>query len=383
MSKKKDHRAKNGLPWLRRGRMQYYVTNPDSGKKTPLLDRNGLIVRPDAELTDLQNQNRATGIWFDANGLRRAGQMGDENPLRVVFETYLQSHAEKNVEAKTMKNYTRWFKSFLDRWPGLTVRDLNVEHIERWWTERHPEWGTSYRNLVGSAFKAALNWCASTSRGKALIPANPVKGWKLPTMKKRSTTVVISTEEHARLLAIVKSQPVRDILEVLWDTGTRPINLTRATAGHVSANGVSLVFDENNTPPGAIVHKTFKRTGEPLVVLLSSKAQNIIRRLVEKHPSGPLFRSPSGLPWTACLLANTIRNYACKAGLEGRYVAYSGRHSLATHLLTAGQSTSQVAAILGNTASVVERNYSHVQVTRELRELLEARSGSVTEFTSA
>jgi hypothetical protein len=313
MAKKKARRGANGLPWLRNGRRQYYVTDPVSGKKRALLDTNGDIVRWEDRLTEGENQDRANAIWYECQRLHDAGRAGETNPVKVVLELYLQRHAQKHTSAKTLADYTRWFQSFCDRWPGLTVRDLTADHIEAWWSDRHPKWGTSMRSLVGSAFKAALNRAAARDRGTPLLLNNPIKDWKLPTMKKRSATNVVSRDEYLTVLAGVTSPRVRDVLEVLWETGTRPINLTRATADHVRPDGLALVFAEHNTPAEAVVHKTFKRTGQALTVPLSDRAKEIVLRLARENPTGPLFRSPRGHAWTTQLLASTIRNHAKKA----------------------------------------------------------------------
>jgi integrase len=374
--KRKKSRAANGLPWLRRDRKQFYVTDPDTGRKTALIDRNGAIVRWDDSQTPGENQDRANAVWYESQKVRQAGLAGEENEIRVVLDQYLQKHVEKSTSAKTLADYTRWFKSFLARWPGIRVRDLTADHIETWWAECHPKWGQSMRNLVGSAFKAGLNWAAAHNRGKPLIPVNPIRDWKLPPMKKRSAKAVVTAEEFQSVLAAVESPRVRDLLEVLWETGTRPVNLARATAAHVAADGRALVFADHNTPAGAAVHKTFKRTGQALIVTLTPRAQEIVMRLAAERPEGPLFLSPTGQPWTASLVANTIRNYATKVGLKGKFVSYSARHTLATELLGVGRTSTEVAAVLGNTPKVVERNYSHLATQADrLRDLLNHRVG--------
>lgn len=378
--KRREGRGENGSPWLRKSRMQFYVTDQDTGRKHALRDKHGQIVCWDDTQTPGENQKRANQIWYDSQSVRRAGMSGDENEVRVVLDLYLQKHVRDNTSATTFDRYKTWFKEFVERWPGLKVRDLGADHIETWWLESHPKWGSSLKSLVGSAFKAGLNWAASRSRGRPLIPFNPIRDWKLPTMKKRSAKVRVSREEFERVLSVVESPRVRDVLEVLWETGTRPINLARATAKHVAAGGDALVFDEHNTPEGASVHKTFKRTGQALQVPLSDRAREIVLRLVKEHPTGPLFLSPRGSPWTASLLANTIRNYAKKVGLEGRFVAYSARHSLASDLLEEGNTSAIVAALLGNTARIVDRNYSHLAAeVKQLRPLLNRRPDARTE----
>ena len=143
----------------------------------------------------------------------------------MVLEQYLQKHIERTASAEALHDYTQWFKSFLARWPGIRVRDLTADHIETWWAECHPEWGQSMQNLVGSVFKAGLNRAAAHDRGKPLIPVNPIRDWKLPPMKKRSAKTVVTAEEFRKVLERVKWDRMRDVMVVLWETGTRPVNL--------------------------------------------------------------------------------------------------------------------------------------------------------------
>ena len=97
----------------------------------------------------------------------------------------------------------------------------------------------------------------------------------------------------------------------------------------------------------------------------------LAEKWADRHPTGPLFRTPTGLPWTAVRLANVVLHYAKQAGLEGRFTAYSCRHTRATALLEAGHTDTDVAAILGNTPGVIHRSYSHVAAkVNRLRDLL-------------
>ena len=197
-------------------------------------------------------------------------------------------------------------------------------------------------------------------------------------MRKRSAEVVVTDAEFDALLSLVKSGPVRDILRAAWETGTRPVNLSRAAAANLTDDGNALLFADWNTAEGSAVHKTFKATGRPLVVPLPDAAREIVHRLAAEYPTGPLFRTPTGLPWTDLRLANTVLHYAKRAGLKGRFTAYSCRHTRATALLEAGHSDTDVAAILGNTPGVIHRNYSHVAAkVNRLRDLLNrSRTGT-------
>jgi integrase len=111
------------------------------------------------------------------------------------------------------------------------------------------------------------------------------------------------------------------------------------------------------------------------VVPLTDVAREVCLRLREKHPQGPLFRTPRGLHWDKHRLANTVRHYAKQAGLEGRFMAYSARHTRTTTRLEAGVSDVDVAAIMGNTPAVIHKNYSHVTARVErLRDIVNKHS---------
>ena len=361
MSRKRE-RGVRGKPWYRADRDQWFVTL--DGKKQPLFDAKDNPVR------GKDNRAGAEKAWHEMAVMAAVPDNGADNEVRTILDLFLQDMERRKVTRKTIDTYTGYFKSFLARFPKLLVRDMRPFHVHEWWKMSHPAWGSSTQNLSGGAFKAAFRWASSAGKGGAIIPGNPLDGMPLPTMRKRSAEVV-TDEEFAGLMAKVKSPAVRDVLHVAWETGTRPVNLSRATKQHLTEDGNALLFADWNTEEGSAVHKTFKKTGRPLAVPLTDAAKEIVERLAEKYPEGPLFRTPTGLPWTDLRLANTVLHYAKQAGLQGRFTAYSCRHTRATALLEAGHTDTDVAAILGNTPGVIHKNYSHVAAkVNRLRDLL-------------
>lgn len=356
-------RGVRGKPWYRAARDQWCVTIDD--KITALYDPKGHPIR------GKDNRPAAERAWHEMMVMAAVPDTGADNEVRTILELFLQDMERREVSPKTLATYTGFFRSFLARHPRLLVRDLRPAHVHDWWRLSHPKWGNSTRNLSGGAFKAAFRWAASPGKGGAIIPKNPLDGMPLPTMRKRSAEVVVSEDEFAGLLELVRSEAVRDILTVAWETGTRPVNLSRATAANLTDDANALLFADWNTEPGSAVHKTFKATGRPLVVPLTDAARDIVQRLTAENPVGPIFRTPTGLPWTELRLASTVLHYAKRAGLQGRFTAYSCRHTRATALLEAGHTDTDVAAILGNTPGVIHKNYSHVAAkVNRLRDLL-------------
>lgn len=347
---RKRLRGERGKPWYWAARDGWFITEGKS--KVALRDKYGEPVK------GKDSEEAAIAAWHERNVLASVPRQGEDNTLRAVFELYLQD-LERRAAPKTHRDYVAFFKDFLAKWPGLLVRDLKPFHVTQWW-DSHPAWGPSMKNITGTALKAALNWAAKPGKSGGIIPRNPLDGMPLPPGRKRSADVAVSDDEFAKLLSLVTSPAVRDVLTVLWHTGTRPGNLAIATAANLTPDGDAFVFDAHNTPDASSVHKTFKKTGRALIVPLPDAARDVCVRLREKRPAGPLFLTARGLPWNKLRLANTVRHYAKRAGLEGRFMAYSCRHSRATSLLEAGVADHDVAALLGNTPAVIHKNYSHV-----------------------
>lgn len=363
---RKRQRGQRGKPWYWAARDKWCITQ--GKKKVALLDKLGDYIRGE------DNESVALRAWHEMMAMADVPRKGDDAELADVLDLYLQKLAMK-ATAKTHATYVGYFKDFLAKWPGLRVRDLRPAHLESWW-EAHPTWGPSMKNLAGTAFKAALNWAAEPGKGD-IIMRNPLKGMELPSVQRRSATVVVKQDEFDRLMALVRSEPLRDILTVLWETGTRPGNLAIATAANLREDGRVLTFDKHNTPDGSSVHKAYKKTNRALHVPLSDAARDVCVRLREKRPTGPLFLTSRGLPWNPSRIANIVRHYAKRAGLEGRFMAYSCRHTKATKMLEARKTDHEVATFLGNTAGVIARNYDHIS------ERMDRQCELANEFSSA
>jgi hypothetical protein len=161
--------------------------------------------------------------------IAQSPRKGEENEVRLVLELYLQDLARrKGGEHETVKKYAGYCRDFGRREPGLLVRDPKPSHVHQWWAA-HPSWGPSVQNMTGTILKAALNWASSPGKGGAIIPTSPLRSMPLPRVRKRSAEVFVEDREFRRMTSLVQSPAVRDVLTVLWETGTRPGNLSLAT----------------------------------------------------------------------------------------------------------------------------------------------------------
>ncbi|HEY7330178.1 MAG TPA: site-specific integrase [Gemmataceae bacterium] len=368
--------TKNGLPWLRKlanGTMRWYLpTSATAGKPTPLVDKNGDFI------DGADNEEQAMQAWHEHMTLDQAisGGENDNHPVAVILELYLQHLAEKQAAPKTIDD-ARWFYELFNKThPGLIVRELKPKHIRQWWQTK-PKWGPSTHRQSAAMIISALNWAEGADGGN-MIPKNPLRGMHLPATRSRGAEVVLEPAEYQKVLATA-APDLRDVLIVLYETGTRPSNVTYVEARHCNLERGIWLLDK---------HKTFRTTGRPLVVPLTPKVVEICRRLMEQHPTGKLFRTKNGLSWTKVNLSARVNFIAKKLGMEGRLMTYSARHSRATHLLESDVPDATVAAILGhaNTA-MLYKHYGHLgRKIKKLTDILAAHSweaGSGTETTDS
>jgi hypothetical protein len=218
-------RGEKGKPWLRKmgsGKFRWFMPKGQTGGKlAPVLRKDGAFIDgPEREAEAMQ-------VWHEAVVVATAPDRGDDNEVRVVCDLYLQ-HLEKTAKAKTLGEFVKFFKSFFGKWPDLLVRQLRPVHLEKWWEERHPTWGSGTRGLSATAFQAAMNWAAG-AQGNNLISKNPLKGMKMPQIRSRGAEALVSNKDHDKLLAAVPSD-LKDVLIALRNTGTRPSIVRRVTA---------------------------------------------------------------------------------------------------------------------------------------------------------
>src|SRR4051812_7746282 len=186
-------RGINGEPWIRAESQAWYIKV--EGKKVGLRDRYGNLIK------GKDRRAEAYDAWHKVLAVTNAPANQDDNPLRVVLDLYLQ-YVERTATDKTLGAYKGFFADFLKKWPNLAVKELKPRHLREWWDECHPTWGDSYRNYVGTAFKSALSWAAG-AEGDNIITRNPLDGMALPRMRRRGPEVLISDDDHDRLMRAV------------------------------------------------------------------------------------------------------------------------------------------------------------------------------------
>lgn len=263
--------------------------------------------------------------------------------VRRLIDGFL-ADATARTKPHTSKVYGQLLRPLADRFGRRPASGFTPRDAERFAASR-PTWGPTTRRQFLSALVTAFRWAVRAR----LLPTNPLEGVRKPPQISRGTKAVISTTDHAKLIAAAHPRVV-ELLTLLWLTGARPSELYRLTAADVDlAAGAAVLHD----------HKTAD-TGRPRVILFPPAAMELLAELVLRHPTGPLLRKPLGNPWGVDGLYQQMRVLGRRAGVTGA-TAYGYRHTFATDALARGVPDAHVAALLGHAkTTTLHKHYSHL-----------------------
>jgi integrase len=262
----------------------------------------------------------------------------------ALFEAFLDWSSRHN-EAVTYDFYRSYLQTFCDLHGAVLVKDLKPFHVTRW-LDAHPAWGQSTRRCAITAVKRALNWAAD----EGLLAANPLKKVQKPPVKRREK--VLTPEEQRAIAAAPRDEAFKQFLFALEQTGCRPGEVAAVTAAQVDLAAGTWTLPR---------HKTVKKTNRPRVVYLTPPVVELCRRLVARHPEGPIFRNARGRPWSRNAIRCRFRRLRKKLNLGKGVVAYSYRHTFTTNGLEAGVPAAAVAELLGHTSiEMLSEHYGHL-----------------------
>jgi integrase len=339
-----------------------------------------------------------------------------EHPLVAAvldeFLDWLKHRVSEGTKAqRTFDWYADYLQSFLASLPepaGFTVDRLGPIDVYRW-VDGHPGWKAGKRGAM-TAVQRAFRWAAKAGLLKSLGGGSPLEGLEKPGQGRRD--LLITAEEFGEILAGATDQAFRDLLEAAWETGARPHELFTVEGRYVDLKGGRWVF-----PVRESKGKKYQR-----VVYLTDRGLEITRRLLGRHPTGPLFRGRTGR-WTQTavkcrfqrlnlalgraraearglvpprvrkLTKKELRDPALRGENERqraerrefvrrlavehgtRYNLYAFRHSFTTRLLEAGTDSHVVSLLLSHRdGTMLARFYSHLSKNKQfLRDQLRGK----------
>jgi len=150
--------------------------------------------------------------------------------------------------------------------------------------------------------------------------------------------VVLSRDEVAKFLGVIRNPKYRAFFSTAYATGMRVSELTHLRAGDIDSTRMAIRVREG-------------KGRKDREVMLSPKLLAELRaywRLVK--PKTWLFPSvhDSEQPMDRRLALNACRQFARRAGLSKRVTPHTLRHTFATHLLEAGTNIRTIQVLLGH-----------------------------------
>jgi integrase len=235
---------------------------------------------------------------------------------------------------------------------------------------------SNYKRNWMRAIARMCNWAVE----EEIIVGSPLATLKKPAQKPRDA--IITQEQWSRFVAVnekrgEKGAALLEICMILRLTGCRPQEARRIEAKHIDHEARCIEFEREITKG-----ETEERTVERRIVPLTDQAYAMCQRLSEKHPSGPIFRSPDGQPWTNAKLKDHFARltkrikrkrhgkvYVTEPPLNFAMTPYTIRHTWATDALTRQVDVITVSKLMGHkdlkqlseTYAKVERKSQHMR----------------------
>jgi len=304
--------------------------------------------------------------------------------LEGLVKQYLEYlEIEKNRSQKTVENYRRYLKRFLEflansankPFGSLDAKDINQEIVRQYrlYLNRLPRPGNP---SVGGLKKITQNYYIIALRG--LLKYLAKIGLKTLTAEQvelgkavRREIDIISYSDLERLLASPEGESIqswrdRAILETLFSTGLRVSELCQ------------LNRDDINLERGEF---SVSGKGDKIrLVFLSAKAKEVLKKYLDKRQDieEALFVSFSKANQPKVLgritprsVQRALRYYAAKAGISRKVTPHTIRHLFATDLLQNGADLRSVQMLLGHSNLNTTQIYTHL-TNKELKEVHEA-----------
>jgi integrase len=264
-------------------------------------------------------------------------------------------------------------RGFTAKFGKLRVRDLKPYDVDAWLASQ-TQWNPTSQAHAITLILAAVAW----ARKKGFIVTDPLAGRverPQPILRGREARMaaelidLMIAESRANKM---RSQEFADLLRVLRETGARPIELRRAEAFNYESG--KLIYRWNATR--GYVHKTAKKTQRDRVIFLTPWAQEYVEKLVAANPTGPIFRTPRGQPWSPTSLHNKwgwiLKRAAVVKWLEENGIGrrairiYNLRHTWACNYLDTTGDVFGCAMMMGTSVKMLQQRYFHMDMDKLL-----------------
>ncbi len=286
--------------------------------------------------------------------------------LRELQNQFLEHlEIEKGRSIKTIDNYNRYLKKFLEFSKTSDPREIDDEMVRKYrlWLNRIESISRKTQNYYLIALRGFLKYLAK--RGIKSLAPEKIDLAKIPQRQ----IDLISQEELTRLINSPQGNNIKElrdraILELLFSAGLRVselCSLNRETINEAKNDEFSIRG----------------KGGKIRVVFLSNTARQALKAYLDKRNDAEeaLFVkinnnliSTKNSRLTSRTMQRIIKYYAIKAGISKKVTPHTIRHCFATDLLSAGADLRSVQSMLGHSNISTTQIYTHV-TDKQLREI--------------
>jgi integrase len=249
-----------------------------------------------------------------------------------------------NKAPRTYAWYRENIQKFVSALPdGLRIAELKPYHLTKA-MEPYAHWANNTKHDFISAVKRSFAW----AEAEGMIEKNPLARVQKPAREARE--MAVSPAEYRKIIAAISSPNFRDLVEMAWETGSRVQELRKIEARYFDPENNRIVF-----PPKEAKGKKHYR-----IIYLPPRAGEIIARLVEATPEGPILLNADGKPWTKDAINCVFHRLQKKLGKKYHLGAF--RKGYCTEALKAGTDMVTLAHLMGHRdTSMISRVYAQVQ----------------------
>ena len=265
--------------------------------------------------------------------------------VRQVLDAYW-NWAKDNLAETTTNRREGVVRSFGESVPAnLKASQLKGLHVQRWIDGN--DWGPTTQRDYITLVSGIVNWAI----GLGYMEKNPIK-----TMRKPSPVVrqeFLPAVIWPRVLELATDQQFKDYLVLMLATGARPQELPIIEAKHFDGQKIVLPIDKS------------KGRKSSRVIFLPPEALEIIQRLVEQYPEGPILRNTRGNPWNKDSVNCRFKRLKKELN-EPKLCATTLRHSYAHHRLSSGQDALTVSKLMGHVDTrMIATRYGHLDANSD------------------
>jgi integrase len=263
--------------------------------------------------------------------------------LSDAYDRFIAHHEANDSAPNTIAKHKRLKARAILFFGNIPLHSLSVDEVSRF----RESWDfapLTTRNTI-ERLRAFFNFCVA----REWLEKNPARPIKLPKIEEVEVKPYTSKEIEA-IMGAVEEYPNWGIYKTNTRARVRAFILTLRWTG--MGIGDAIQMSKERIVSGQLTLRT-EKNGKRVSIPLHPD----LRAALDELPGPRYFWSGNGKLTSAVSdWHRTIERLA--KDLKFRVHAHRFRHTLAAELISAGTAIAQVAAILGNTPSVVEKTYA-------------------------